>query len=82
MTPGAIPRGAAHRAGRHGEQRWLARPPVTGRRTDPRPPLTTIDMNLAEIGRIAALRLLDAIDTRPAPGVHTVPCRLVVRESS
>ncbi|EPD66644.1 MULTISPECIES: LacI family DNA-binding transcriptional regulator [Streptomyces] len=47
-----------------------------------RPPLTTIDMNLAEIGRIAALRLLEAIDSEPVPGVHTVPCRLVVREST
>jgi DNA-binding LacI/PurR family transcriptional regulator len=48
-----------------------------------RPPLTTIDMNLAEIGRIAALRLLEAIDAEEgAPGAHTVPCRLVVREST
>jgi LacI family transcriptional regulator len=47
-----------------------------------RPPLTTIDMDLTEIGRIAALRLLEAIDADPAPGVHTVPCRLIVRESS
>ena len=47
-----------------------------------RPPLTTIDMDLVEVGRIAALRLLEAIDRRPAPGVHTVPCRLVVREST
>jgi LacI family transcriptional regulator len=47
-----------------------------------RPPLTTIDMNLTEIGRIAALRLLEAIDAERAPGLHTVPCRLVVRESS
>ena len=47
-----------------------------------RPPLTTIDMDLMEIGRIAALKLLEAIDDGPAPGVHTVPCRLVVRESS
>jgi DNA-binding LacI/PurR family transcriptional regulator len=48
-----------------------------------RPPLTTIDMNLAEIGRIAALRLLEAIDAEAAaPGMHTVPCRLVVREST
>jgi LacI family transcriptional regulator len=51
-----------------------------------RPPLTTIDMDLTEIGRIAALRLLEAIDAddaEPGPGgVHTVPCRLVVRESS
>ncbi|MFJ4621546.1 LacI family DNA-binding transcriptional regulator [Streptomyces sp. NPDC088812] len=48
-----------------------------------RPPLTTIDMNLTEIGRIAALRLLDAIEAAgTAPGAHTVPCRLVVREST
>ncbi|MEU0596958.1 substrate-binding domain-containing protein [Streptomyces sp. NPDC006393] len=48
-----------------------------------RPPLTTIDMNLAEIGRVAALQLLRAIDDADAtPGVHTVPCRLVVREST
>ncbi|SEB75750.1 transcriptional regulator, LacI family [Streptomyces misionensis] len=47
-----------------------------------RPPLTTIDTNLAEIGRQAALRLLDAIGGKPEPGVCTVPCRLVVRESS
>lgn len=39
-------------------------------------------MSLAEIGRIAALRLLEAIDDDLAPGLHTVPCRLVVRESS
>jgi len=47
-----------------------------------RPPLTTIDMDLTEIGRTAALRLLDAINDEPGPGVHTVPCRLVVREST
>ncbi|PAZ14212.1 LacI family transcriptional regulator [Streptomyces sp. SA15] len=48
-----------------------------------RPPLTTIDTSLAEIGRIAALRLLEAIDAEgAAPGLHTVPCRLVVREST
>ena len=47
-----------------------------------RPPLTTIDMNLEEIGRIAALRLLEAIDDQPSPGIHRVPCRLVVRDST
>jgi LacI family transcriptional regulator len=47
-----------------------------------RPPLTTIDMNLDEIGRLAALRLLNAIDGRGAAGVETVPCRLVMRESA
>jgi LacI family transcriptional regulator len=47
-----------------------------------RPPLTTVDMNLAEIGRISALRLLEAIDGEPAPGVHTAPVSLIVRESA
>jgi LacI family transcriptional regulator len=52
-----------------------------------RPPLTTIDMDLAEIGRTAALRLLDAINSGlapggPVPGPHAIPCRLVVREST
>jgi DNA-binding LacI/PurR family transcriptional regulator len=48
-----------------------------------RPPLTTIDMNLGEIGRIAALRLLAAIDAdAPEAGVTTVPCRLIMRESA
>ena len=47
-----------------------------------RPPLTTIDTDLSEIGRRAALLLLDAIDAEPAPGLHSVPCRLVVREST
>ena len=48
-----------------------------------RPPLTTVDMNLGEIGRIAALRLLAAIDSgRSEPGTVTVPGRLVVRESA
>jgi LacI family transcriptional regulator len=48
-----------------------------------RPPLTTIDMNLGEIGRIAALRLLAAIDTGAVQaGVETVPSRLIVRESA
>jgi LacI family transcriptional regulator len=49
-----------------------------------RPPLTTVDMDLGEIGRIAALRLLAQIDGG-APqdaGVTTVPCRLIVRESA
>lgn len=50
--------------------------------TGSRPALTTVDLSLAEIGRIAALRLLDAIANRPASGVETVPCRLVVRQSS
>ncbi|MEU3242311.1 MULTISPECIES: substrate-binding domain-containing protein [unclassified Streptomyces] len=47
-----------------------------------RPPLTTIDVNLTEIGRVAALRLLEAIDGGTVGGVRTVPCRLILRESS
>jgi LacI family transcriptional regulator len=47
-----------------------------------RPPLTTIDSDLVEIGRVAALRLLEAIDENSSPGVHRVPCRLVVRDSA
>ncbi|BCL33034.1 LacI family DNA-binding transcriptional regulator [Streptomyces aurantiacus] len=47
-----------------------------------RPPLTSVDMNLTEIGRLAALKLLEAIDGRPDPGTHRTPCRLVVRDST
>jgi DNA-binding LacI/PurR family transcriptional regulator len=48
-----------------------------------RPPLTTIDMNLDEIGRVAALRLLATIDGgERQTGRIVVPGRLVVRESA
>ena len=47
-----------------------------------RPPLTTVDTNLVEVGRVAALNLMDAIDGHPHHGVEAVPCRLVIRESS
>ncbi|WP_406313382.1 LacI family transcriptional regulator [Streptosporangium sp. NBC_01639] len=48
-----------------------------------RPPLTTVDMNLGEIGRVAAEHLLGAISGAPRPsGVLTVPSSLVLRESS
>jgi LacI family transcriptional regulator len=47
-----------------------------------RPPLTTIDMNLAEIGRVAALRLLEAIDGRSTPGAQIIPCKLIIRDSA
>jgi LacI family transcriptional regulator len=47
-----------------------------------RPPLTTVDMNLRELGRTAACRLLAAIDGQFAPGVEKLPCSLVLRESS
>jgi LacI family transcriptional regulator len=48
-----------------------------------RPPLTTIDLDLREVGRIAATRLLEAIDGHDVrPGVELVACRLVVRASA
>jgi len=46
------------------------------------PPLTSIDMRLEEVGRVAAGLLLAAIAGEPARGTRTVPCRLVVRQSS
>jgi LacI family transcriptional regulator len=47
-----------------------------------RPPLTTVDMNLRELGHVAGQRLLDAIDGRPTSGLHKLSCTLVLRESS
>jgi LacI family transcriptional regulator len=48
-----------------------------------RPPLTTVDPNLHEVGRVAAEHLLAAIDGRRVEGgVHTVPGWLVVRAST
>ncbi len=46
-----------------------------------RPPLTSVDMNLVELGREAGTRALNLIaGARPA-GVDRIPCSLVVRES-
>jgi len=47
-----------------------------------RPPLTTVDMNLRELGRAAGEHLLAAIEGRPSSGLQLLPCTLVVRESS
>jgi LacI family transcriptional regulator len=47
-----------------------------------RPQLTTVDMNLTQLGRSAAQRLLAAIEGHQSHGVHTLPCQLVVREST
>lgn len=47
-----------------------------------RPPLTTVDMNLEELGRAAGARALDAIDGRGRPGVDALPCQLIVRDST
>jgi LacI family transcriptional regulator len=47
-----------------------------------RPPLTTIDMNLEQLGRVAAQRLFAAIDGTLGSGVETIAGRLVTREST
>jgi LacI family transcriptional regulator len=47
-----------------------------------RPPLTTVDMNLRQLGRAAGEHLLSAIEGHPSSGLHLLPCMLVVRESS
>jgi LacI family transcriptional regulator len=46
------------------------------------PPLTSVDMCLEDIGRVAAEHLLLAINGEPTHGQHTVPCRLVTRGST
>ena len=46
------------------------------------PPLTSVDMCLEDVGRAAAEHLLAALNGEPTYGVHTVPCRLVVRNST
>lgn len=46
------------------------------------PPLTTVDMNLPEVGRAAAEALLAAMDGKAERGTRAVPCRLVVRAST
>lgn len=47
-----------------------------------RPPLTTVDMRLRELGGLAAQRLLAAIDGEQIGGIERHPCRLVIREST
>ncbi|WP_342018456.1 LacI family DNA-binding transcriptional regulator [Devosia chinhatensis] len=47
-----------------------------------RPPLTTIDMNLKELGREAGRLILELAEGKTVePGVRTLPCRLVMRQS-
>jgi LacI family transcriptional regulator len=46
------------------------------------PPLTSVDMCLEDVGRVAAQHLLLASNNKPTHGVHTVPCRLVTRGST
>ncbi|HEX2913199.1 MAG TPA: LacI family DNA-binding transcriptional regulator [Chloroflexia bacterium] len=50
--------------------------------TATRPPLTTVDMNLQELGHLAAQKLIDHINGKPDKGIKRLPCRLVIRDSS
>ncbi|UOE42930.1 LacI family DNA-binding transcriptional regulator [Agromyces larvae] len=51
--------------------------------TNSRPELTSIDANLKQLGRAAAMRIFDAIDgIEPDTGVHHLPVRLVIRGST
>jgi LacI family transcriptional regulator len=47
-----------------------------------RPTLTTIDLNLTQIGELAAMELSAALDGKKSSGVIRCPTRLVVREST
>ncbi len=47
-----------------------------------RPPLTSIDMNLEDIGRTAARKLAEAIDGSPTKGVIKIAPRVKVRSST
>ncbi|WP_026923804.1 LacI family DNA-binding transcriptional regulator [Glycomyces arizonensis] len=47
-----------------------------------RPQLTSVDMNLEELGRAAARALFDAIDDEHDRGVQTMQCRIVIRGST
>lgn len=46
-----------------------------------RPPLTSVDLNLSELGRYAGLRLLAMMAGEHIPGTVRLPCRLVTRSS-
>jgi LacI family transcriptional regulator len=49
---------------------------------DARPPLTSVDMNLEEMGRAAARALFAALDGSPRSGLEALPCRIVLRGST
>jgi LacI family transcriptional regulator len=46
-----------------------------------RPPLTSVDMNLVDLGREGGRRMLDLIAGRKWKGVYRLPCTLIVRQS-
>jgi DNA-binding LacI/PurR family transcriptional regulator len=47
-----------------------------------RPPLTTVRQDFDALGDRVVARLVDAIESGAAPGVESVPARLIVRESA
>jgi LacI family transcriptional regulator len=47
-----------------------------------RPALTTVDMNLAEVGRAAGESLLALLTGEVRSGIVRLPCKLIVRDSS
>lgn len=47
-----------------------------------RPQLTTVDLQLHQLGRFAAQKLLAAIEGESHPGLHSLPGVLVIREST
>jgi LacI family transcriptional regulator len=49
---------------------------------DCRPPLTTVDLDLQQLGATAVKHLFAALNGTPRSGVIRQPCRLVVREST
>lgn len=49
--------------------------------TAARPPLTSVDMNLYDLGREASARLLAMVAGEHQAGTYLLPCSLVVRES-
>jgi LacI family transcriptional regulator len=46
-----------------------------------RPPLTTVDMNLYQLGRVVGETMIAAIEGSSAGGITKLPCSLAVRES-
>ncbi len=46
------------------------------------PPLTSVDINLERLGRVAAQKLFAAIDGTHEPGIEALPCRLMPRAST
>lgn len=47
-----------------------------------RPPLTSVDMNLEDLGHRAAARLMEAMEGRVSPGIEVVDNQMVVRGST